>query len=302
MKNVTNREVEKLADATASRIRDTYRDFTVLGAYPVPRGGIPAAYAVAAAMVGFGAELTVVDNPAEADIIIDDLIDSGSTSERYALQYPGKGFFALLDKRSTPEFCDRDEWIVWPWEGDAEGSIDDNVVRLLQYVGEDINREGLKETPKRVAKAWKEWCSGYLVKPEDVLKSFEDGAEGVDEMVAQKNLPFYSHCEHHMAPFFGTVTIAYVPNKRIVGLSKLARLVDVFSKRLQVQERLTNQIAAALQDSLQPKGVGVLVKARHLCMESRGVARQGQETITSALRGVLLTKPEARAEFLDLAR
>jgi GTP cyclohydrolase I len=174
--------------------------------------------------------------------------------------------------------------------------------KLIEFIGEDPNREGLKETPSRVLKAYKEWCSGYNKDPAEILKCFEDGSEGVDEMVIEKDLPFYSLCEHHFAPFFGTITIAYIPDRKIVGLSKLDRLADIFARRLQVQERLTNQIADALQSHLNPKGVGVVVKARHLCMESRGVQKQGQHTITSALRGVIKEKPEARAEFLEFTR
>ena len=121
-------------------------------------------------------------------------------------------------------------------------------------------------------------------------------------MVIVKDIPIYSHCEHHLAPIFGTVTIAYIPNGQIVGLSKLSRLADVFARRLQVQERLTNQIADALQENLDPKGVGVILRARHLCMESRGVCQQGHVTITSALRGALRDSPEARAEFMALAK
>jgi GTP cyclohydrolase I len=121
-------------------------------------------------------------------------------------------------------------------------------------------------------------------------------------MVVVKDMPFYTHCEHHMAPFFGTATVAYIPAGKIVGLSKLSRVVNAYARRLQVQERLTNQIADAINDNLQPKGVGVVLKARHLCMESRGICQQGSSTVTSALRGVMRDVPEARAEFLDLAR
>ena len=133
-----------------------------------------------------------------------------------------------------------------------------------------------------------------------VLKVFEDGAENYDEMVLVKDIPFYSHCEHHMAPFFGTATIAYIPNGKIVGLSKLSRLTKVFANRLQVQERLTAQIADAIVKHLDPRGVGVVVRARHLCMESRGICQQGHHTVTSALRG-RMTVPEVRAEFMQLA-
>lgn len=169
---------------------------------------------------------------------------------------------------------------------------------LLRMVGEDTRREGLIETPARVVKAWKEWCDGYAQDPAGILKTFEDGAAGVDEMVVVKDIELYSHCEHHMAPFFGVAHVAYIPRKRIVGLSKLARLVDVFAHRLQVQERMTNQIADAINDILQPFGVGVVVQAKHFCMCSRGVGKQGSTTITSALRGAIKDKPAARAEFL----
>lgn len=175
-----------------------------------------------------------------------------------------------------------------------------NVKGLLQYIGEDPNREGLLETPKRVAKAWKEWTSGYDVDPRAILKTFEDGAEGTDTMVLQTNVPVYSHCEHHLAAIFGVAHIAYIPRKRVVGLSKVKRLVDVFAKRLQVQERLTQQIADSLQDHLDPLGVGVILKCRHMCMESRGIHQHGIETITSALRGTMKDEQSCRAEFLAL--
>jgi GTP cyclohydrolase I len=183
---------------------------------------------------------------------------------------------------------------------DAEAAF--AISTLLRFVGEDPSREGLLDTPWRVVRAWEEWTSGYHQSPADVLKSFEDGSQGYDEMVVVKDLPFYSCCEHHMAPFFGTATIAYLPNKRIVGLSKLGRLLHVFARRLQVQERLTCQVAAALQEHLKPKGVGVVIKARHLCMESRGLSQQGHHTVTSALRGSFRKDPKVRAEFLSLSR
>jgi len=135
-----------------------------------------------------------------------------------------------------------------------------------------------------------------------VLKAFEDGAEQYNELIVVKNIPVYSHCEHHLAPFFGKATVGYVPNGKIVGLSKLTRLVDVFSKRLQVQERMTMQIAEALMQVLEPKAVGVVVKCRHLCMESRGIRTAGEETVTSAMLGELQPNLAMRTEFLALAR
>lgn len=176
------------------------------------------------------------------------------------------------------------------------------VKELLSMVGEDPERGGLTETPARVVKAWKHWTKGYNEDPAEILKVFEDGAENVDQMVIVKDIPIYSHCEHHLAPIFGTATIAYIPNGKIVGLSKLSRLADCFARRLQVQERLTNQIADALQEHLDPIGVGVYIKARHMCMESRGICQQGHHTITSALRGAMKNDPASRAEFLAAAR
>jgi GTP cyclohydrolase I len=162
-------------------------------------------------------------------------------------------------------------------------------------------RDGVRETPQRVAKAWKHWVGGYGVDIAKLLKTFEDGAENCDQMVVVKDIPIYSKCEHHLADIFGTATIAYIPNGKVVGLSKLSRLADAFARRLQVQERLTNQIADALVDHLQPLGVGVLVKARHMCMESRGICQQGHHTITSALRGAIKDEPQTRSEFMHLA-
>lgn len=174
-------------------------------------------------------------------------------------------------------------------------------VLLETLEGKDANRPGLAETPARVAKAWlTQWGAGYLQSPEDVLKVFEDGAEGVNELVLVDNIPVYTHCEHHLAPFFGVAHIGYIPNKRIVGLSKFKRLVDVFACRLQVQERLTVQIADAIQQYLDPIGVGVVITCRHMCMESRGVRTKGSTTTTSALRGALFEDPRARSEFMSL--
>lgn len=172
---------------------------------------------------------------------------------------------------------------------------------IEDVIEQDPEREGLAETPARVVKAWKHWCSGYHVDIGKLLKTFEDGAENYDEMVLVKDIPIYSKCEHHLADIFGTATIAYIPNGRVVGLSKLSRVADAFARRLQVQERLTTQIADALNEHLEPKAVGVIIKARHMCMESRGICQQGHHTVTSALRGVFKTDPTARAEFLHLA-
>lgn len=298
-KVLTNREVEMLVSDMATRMSEYPFENWTIKAYPIPRGGVPVAYALKQPYIK-SHMIDVVNTPEEADVFIDDLIDSGATRDRYAEKYPGVPFFALIDKRE-PDF--KGLWIVFPWERSEtkDESFTDNVVRLLQYVGEDPKRGGLLETPDRVAKAWKHWCSGYNVDIPALLKVFEDGGENYDEMVLVKDIPIYSKCEHHLADIFGTCTIAYIPNGKIVGLSKLSRVADAFSRRLQVQERLTSQIADALNDNLLPKGVGVIIKARHMCMESRGIRQQGHYTVTSALRGVIKTDPTVRGEFLSLA-
>lgn len=183
-----------------------------------------------------------------------------------------------------------------------EQAAEYHVACLLWYAGEDPGRPGLKETPKRYVKALEEYTSGYSLDPVEVLKTFEDGAEKSDQMVIVKDIPFYSLCEHHMAPFFGTVDIGYIPSGKIVGLSKLARLTEIYARRFQVQERLSNQIADAIFEVLGCLGVGVRIQARHLCMEARGVRCQGANTMTTALRGAMLNEAAARDEFLNAVR
>ena len=182
------------------------------------------------------------------------------------------------------------------WKDHVLRSVFDQLLRILDP---HPDRQGLTETPNRVAKAWQHWTGGYEIDPDSLLKSFEDGAENYDEMVIVRNIPFYSHCEHHMAPFFGTASVAYIPQHHIVGLSKLSRIVDAFSRRLQVQERLTVQIGDCIERNLKPLGVGVFLKARHLCMESRGICQQGHHTETLNLRGVFRTDPSARSELMS---
>lgn len=276
----------------------------VLSVYPIPRGGVPVAYAIAAVAPQRRAVVRIADTPQDAYCCVDDIVDSGATAKRYKESF-GKETFALIDKRrevpegtSPPRY--KASWFVFPWEGNTEGSFEDNITRLLQFVGEDPARGGLKETPARVVKAWQQWTAGYNQHASEVLKTFEDGAKKYNEMVVVENIPVYSHCEHHLAPIFGQATVAYIPCERIVGLSKINRLVDIFARRLQVQERMTTQIADALMEHLQPRGCGVLVRARHFCMESRGV-KQNSLTTTSALRGVF-SDGTVRAEFLSLAR
>lgn len=273
--------------------------------YPVPRGGIPCAYLVGGIM-----KCIISDNISVADIILDDLVDSGATFERLHKQNPQAMYAALFGKEGTQQLGPNtlvgevlpNKWLVFPWEGSETESAEDIGTRLLQYIGEDPTREGLLETPKRMLKAWKEWTSGYGVDTSQLFKDFGDGAENYDEMVIVDPIPFYSHCEHHLAAIFGSIHIAYIPNGRIAGLSKFVRLAQAYTRRLQVQERLTVQIADDIAKYLSPLGCGVMVRARHFCMESRGAKSPGTETTTIAIRGVLKEDQAARAEFISLLK
>lgn len=207
------------------------------------------------------------------------------------------------------------EKVIAPRDGVKEQLADREtaIAMLLKSIpGEDASREGLVETPHRVAMMYEEIFGGYEMDPKDILaKTFDSGKmhddlseEDIDiytnGIVIVKDIPFYSHCEHHMVPFFGHAHIAYVPGQRVVGLSKLARLVECYAKRLQIQERLTNQIADAIKEILQPKGVMVVIQAEHLCMAMRGVKKPGSNTVTSSVSGVFASNGDARAEVLSL--
>jgi GTP cyclohydrolase I len=184
---------------------------------------------------------------------------------------------------------------------DELGARRDIVEELLKSIGEDPNREGLLRTPERVAKSFEELTGGANQKLEDVVGKGVFN-EDCSEMVIVKDIEFYSLCEHHMLPFYGRVHVAYIPDGRIIGLSKIPRIVDMFARRLQVQERMTSQIAEAIQEVLQPKGVGVVADAAHLCMMMRGVQKQNSSTMTSCLVGSFRSDPRTRSEFLDLVR
>lgn len=287
--NVTWSDVE----AEADRIAKTWQG-RVDGVYGIPQGGVPLAI-----MVAHRLGVPVLSEPRPLPVlVVDDLVDSGRTAARYT----GPFFDAAFRKPHSPERLapnarTLDGWLTFPWEKD-DGDPTDAVVRLLQHIGEDPSREGLLDTPRRVVKSLRELTVGYSMDPAAVLGTTFD--EPQDEMVVVSDIPFASLCEHHLLPFTGTATVAYVPGDRIVGLSKVARLVEVYARRLQVQERMTRQIAESLQDVLGARGVGVVVHGLHSCMANRGVGKRATMT-TSALLGVLRTDPAARAEFLGLA-
>ena len=189
--------------------------------------------------------------------------------------------------------CDRKEV--------AEHSIACHMRELIKLIGEDPNREGLRKTPERFEKAFKFLTSGYHQNIDHVLNGATFSV-CYDEMVIVKDIEFFSLCEHHVLPFFGKAHVAYLPDKRVLGLSKVARLVNMFARRLQIQERLTSQVANAIQDKIAPQGVGVIIEAQHLCMQMRGVEKQCGKAVTSAMLGAFRHNKETRDEFLALIR
>lgn len=233
--------------------------------YGVPKNGM--------LLCAFLNKATVTHEPCAANIILDDLIDSGATRDRYEENFPNAEFHALFQRQHG------DPWLTFPWE--YETGPEDAIVRIIEYIGEDSSREGLLDTPKRVIKAYKELTEGYAQDPLKILaRTFN---EDYDEMIVVNNIPFYSLCEHHMLPFNGTVSVGYIPNKSVVGLSKIPRLVHCFARRLQIQERFTQEIATTMMSVLEPLGVGVTVTAHHTCMSMRGVKSHGNMTTNSLL-------------------
>ncbi|MGH8150446.1 MAG: GTP cyclohydrolase I FolE [Steroidobacteraceae bacterium] len=178
-------------------------------------------------------------------------------------------------------------------------AAEDAVRTLLKWAGDDPEREGLVETPKRVVNAYRDWFSGYLVEPREYLRRTFEEVEGYDELVVLRDISFESHCEHHMAPIIGRVHVGYLPSNKIVGISKLARVVEAYARRFQVQEKLTAQIATCIDEVLKPRGVGVVVDAVHQCMTTRGVHKRGVSMVTSRMVGAFRNDARTRAEFLQ---
>lgn len=247
--------------------------------YGIPRGG-----QVVAGLTG-----RAVDDVEKCDIIIDDIYDSGDTAKKY--EKYNKPMEFLYDKRIEPNL----PWIVFPWENEFDRGFESDIIRILEKIGEDPKREGLIDTPKRVAKAWLE----LTTPPEFSPTTFD--ANGYDQMIIEKGIQYYTFCEHHMLPFFGQVSIGYIPDTKIIGVSKLSRCVEHYSKSLNTQEYFTDNIANFLWDKLKPLGVGVLITGRHLCQEMRGVKKKGK-MVTSCLKGKMLEDATVRKEFLDLCK
>jgi GTP cyclohydrolase I len=198
----------------------------------------------------------------------------------------------------------RQENLDGPSSGGGKAVSDDQVKdafrTIIKWIGEDPDRDGLLETPDRLRRAYREYFCGYEEDPEQILRKTFSEVDGYDEMIVLRGVTFESHCEHHIAPIIGRAWVGYIPDRRVVGISKLARVVEIFSKRLQIQERLTAQIASAVDDVLKPRGVAVVLKAVHHCMIDRGVRKRGADLVTSRMLGVFRDQPATRSEFLSL--
>lgn len=291
----------KMHDSIKSKFDGkSYRHF--VNVYPVPRGGIPVAYLLKAFQPSF---YIIIDKLADAHIVVDDIIDSGETKERIIMKNQALRtretipFFALIDKRKSNDPFHK-KWVIFPWEENTVGSIVEVPLRILQYLNEDTNRAGLKGTPERVVKSWSEIFCGYSMDPKSFIKVFPN-EEKIDEMIVLKNIEFYSTCEHHMLPFYGKIHVGYLPNEKIIGVSKIPRIIEVYSRRLQIQERLTKQIADCIQEMITPLGVAVYCEAVHMCMLARGVKKQNAIMETSALTENF-RRPEVRAEWFNLIK
>ena len=280
-------ELAGMAKQIAEVISDTLgNEAPVL--YGIPRGGVYAALLVYRAIKGAA---LITESIEDANVIIDDIVDTGRTKDKYIKAHPNTLFFSLIHKKS-PE-----QWFSFPWERmQTETGPEENIIRILQYLGEDPKREGLQNTPHRVVSSWGRLFGGYKQDPKSILKTtFIEGA--CSEMVVLRGIEFYSHCEHHMMPFFGKAHIGYIPKGRVVGISKLARLLEAYSRRLQIQERIGQQITDTITEVLQPEGCGCVLEAQHFCMTSRGVEKQNSIMVTSSMRGCFM-EPGVKNEFL----
>lgn len=289
MIKISYQKLQEDVTALAQDINETGKDYSNI--FAIPRGGVPIACLLSEIL-----KIPIIDEVTPSTLVVDDLIDSGKTLDPYVQNFDTAVVYRKPHSPGTTYAIEEiDDWIEFPYESTEKDEID-TVTRLLELLGENPNREGLQETPKRVIKFYKE----FLDVPKFNFTVFD--SEQYDEMIVQKDIPFFSICEHHLAPFFGKATVSYIPNGKIVGLSKLARTVDHFSRRFQNQERITTQIADKLQEELDPLGVAVVLEARHFCMEMRGIKTHDVATTTSKLLGVFKDKPEVRSEFMSIMK
>jgi GTP cyclohydrolase I len=297
-------------DEWVCKLRDIYKSRTFDLVLGVSRGGIIPGFAVANALQksyltvdAFSERWEFVKG--QNVLLVDDIWDTGLTLRTVKDKIEKAGAASVemvyMIQKNIPEL--KNTWYTFPWEceQDTMGGREQAVVSLLRSIGEDPNRDGLKDTPKRVARMYDELFQGYSQDPKNLLSTTFECSD-YDEMIILKDINFTSWCEHHMQMFSGHAHVAYIPSDRVVGLSKLARLVECFAHRLQIQERMTVQIGKTIEEVLKPKGVGVVVKASHMCMKCRGVKNQDSEMITSYLGGDFRTDPRTRDEFMALLK
>lgn len=298
-REVTWLEFERLCKKLETKIRETIRQRKLTSVHGIPVGG----WFVAREIVK---NFSCLDNTSESHktLVVDDIVDSGETIKPFVgFGFATASLFVKEGARVRPDIwveeVPRDCWVKFPWESSRE--IEDSVRRIIEFIGENPNREGLVDTPKRVIKSWEEFCSGYRQDPKEILQESAKFTEtnAYDQIIVLKDISLYSMCEHHMLPFYGKVDIGYLPEKSVVGVSKLIRMVNVFSRRLQIQERLTQDIANAINDVVKPRGVGVVIEAVHLCMMARGVKQAGAKMVTSAMYGSFLEE-QNKDEFMRL--
>jgi GTP cyclohydrolase I len=291
--------------AAADRIAETWAGAKLRYVYGIPNGGF-----VPAVLVGERLGLPMMEETAfpnvsrERVLVVDDLVDSGKTLDCF--HGPEAPCDALFRKPHSPHYLapraiSWDGWLEFPWErGRRELPAEDAVKRILQAIDPLPEREGLTDTPRRVVKSWEELFCGYRTEIAPLFRTFE--SDGYDELVLLRDIELYSTCEHHLLPFYGKAHVAYIPKGRVIGISKLARLVEAFARRLQIQERIGEQVTVELMTQLNAAGAACVIEARHLCMCARGVGKQNSVMVTSSLKGVFRDDPRARAELMGLLK
>jgi len=305
MRNISLAEFQNLCEQLSNSIK--WSKYSSI--YGVPSGGVPVAMELSRISGVPLQESYIFDGKPDTHcLVVDDIIDSGGTRNKFT-----KNDFASLvlknsaklipSKMKTYHSIIHDGWVHFFWEK-SNGGIEDNIIRILEYIGEDPNREGLIDTPNRVTRSWLELFSGYKQDVNSIVKSFE--SDGYSEIVLLKDIEFYSTCEHHMLPFMGKGHIAYIPNNRVIGISKLARILDAFSRRLQIQERIGEQVTNLIMTELDAVGAACILEASHLCMRCRGVGKQNSTMVTSSLKGIFIEPSTkglaARNELMGLVR
>ncbi len=300
---VNSSKFEKDCEELSKKIKLSKISFSnVVG---IPRGGVPVAVRLSSLL-----DLPLSSKIDGKSLIVDDLIDSGSTMKKWLprkwISKEGVWDCAVLyTKPHSPkvsffsEALKENDWIEFFYE-EKTNDMEGHVLRILESIGENPLREGLKDTPKRVVRMWEEIYGGYGQDEKELFRAVFKS--NLDEMVIVKDIPFYSTCEHHMVPFIGKAHVGYLPNGKVLGLSKIARLVDLYSRRLQIQEELTKQIAESLDKNLNPFGVMVVMEAEHLCMSMRGIRKPGTKTITSVTLGSFRDQDKTRNEFLRMIK